>query len=207
MAGDVSVRHRVNILFTSIDVHRSLVFCVDRSTNGNADGDGIYRHFLDNEQTSSHRSVIFGLREMNSTETDQCCPGNRSFFARQPPITDRPFHFTSNYYLRTYRSSCLYLDEKNHWQTDGLRVSFDEMRERNGLHRCLQVGPLTNENRTHCYSTHLTTFASAFLSLPPPMLWNDLALADHSIDLTVVWTLIVCVLVLFVIIRREKCVC
>ena len=89
----------------------------------NAGDDGISRYFLDNDQTSTHLTLIFGLREMNETETDQCCRKNAS--TTQPPITDRPFYFTSNYHFRTYRSSCAYLDENHHWQTDGLRVSVE----------------------------------------------------------------------------------
>ena len=159
--------------------------------------DGICRYFLDNDQTSTHRSLIFGLREMNETETDQCCRQNAS--TTQPPITDRPFHFTSNYYFRTYQSSCAYLDENHLWQTDGLRVSVES--ELVKIDVFVQVGPLTDENRTHCYSTHLTTFASGLFSMPAPQQWNDLDLNDemreeHSIGVIMVWVLFVSIPVL-----------
>ena len=66
---------------------------------------------------------------------------------------------------------------------------------------CVQVGPLTNENRTQCFSTHLTTFASALVSLAGPQQWNDRVFDDeineeHSIEVTVIWLLVVSVFVL-----------
>ena len=81
----------------------------------------IYTYFLDNQQTSSHQSVIFGLRELNSTEINDFCL-NQSI--NNPPITNQAFNFTAEYELRTYTSCCYYLDTNNIWQTDGLLVSF-----------------------------------------------------------------------------------
>jgi hypothetical protein len=82
--------------------------------------DGIYTYFIDNQQTVGHQSIIFGLRELNSSEIINVCM-NSSFTT--PPITDQQYNFTSNYELRIYTSGCYYLDTNNTWQSDGLVVS------------------------------------------------------------------------------------
>ncbi len=82
--------------------------------------ESIYRYFLNNQQTSGHQSVIFGIRELNSTEIINVC-SNSSI--ENPPITNQRFNFTSNYQLRIYTSGCYYLDENNQWKSDGLLVS------------------------------------------------------------------------------------
>ena len=87
--------------------------------------------FLDNEQTRNHQSLVFGLRELNSSEILSYCPNNNS--QMNPPITNEKFNFTSNYFLRIYSSGCYFLDETNQWNDRGL-----------------QVGNLTNHDRTHC---------------------------------------------------------
>lgn len=89
---------------------------------------------MDNQKTVGHQSVIFGLRELNSTETINAC-SNVSI--DHPPITSKPFNFTANYQLRVYTSGCYYLDENNSWQSDGLIV-----------------GSATNHYQTQCYSIH-----------------------------------------------------
>ncbi len=40
-----------------------------------------------------------------------------------PVIFDETFNFSSDYEVRTYASSCYYLDSNNKWQSDGLRVN------------------------------------------------------------------------------------
>jgi hypothetical protein len=84
--------------------------------------EGFYRYFIDNRHTSNHQLVVFGLRELNSTEMEHFCPNiemNRSL----PIFYDEPFDFTSDYELRTYTSGCYYLDANNNWQSDGLIVN------------------------------------------------------------------------------------
>jgi hypothetical protein len=83
--------------------------------------DDIYIYFLNNQQTKGHQSIIFGLRELNSTEMNIYC-SNQSITT--PPISDQSFNFTSNYELRTYTACCYYLDSNNVWQTNGLVVSY-----------------------------------------------------------------------------------
>ena len=95
---------------------------------------GIYTYFIDNQKTTDHQSVIFGLRELNATETANAC-SNSSF--NTPPVVDTSFNFTADYELRVFISGCYYLDENNSWQADGLLV-----------------GPTTNHYQTQCYSTH-----------------------------------------------------
>jgi hypothetical protein len=99
-----------------------------------------------------HQSIVFGLRELNSTEIIDVC-SNISIVS--PPITDDRFNFTSDYELRIYTSGCYYLDANNNWQADGL-----------------VVGPLTTPYVTQCYATHLTTFASGFTLFSAPINWN-----------------------------------
>ncbi len=82
--------------------------------------ESIYTYFIDNQQTSGHQSVIFGLRELNSTEMIDYCTHSQ---LTSPPITNERFNFTSNYELRSYTSGCYYLDENNQWKSDGLVVS------------------------------------------------------------------------------------
>ena len=47
--------------------------------------------------TSGHQSVIFGLRELNSTEMNNSCS---NYSTNNPPVTNDPFNFTSDYKLR-----------------------------------------------------------------------------------------------------------
>jgi hypothetical protein len=86
----------------------------------NLTNESIYTYFADNQQTAGHQSVIFGLRELNSTEVIDYCSQSQ---ITNPPITDKRFNFTSNYELRLYTSGCYYLDANNNWQSDGLIVS------------------------------------------------------------------------------------
>jgi hypothetical protein len=83
--------------------------------------ESIYTYFIDNQQTSGHQSIIFGLRELNSTETLDVC--SITSINISPPITNQRSNFTSNYELRVYTSGCYYLDTNNNWQSDGLVVS------------------------------------------------------------------------------------
>ena len=114
--------------------------------------ESLYTYFIDNEQTLDHQSLIFGLRELNSTEMiSSCLNASRQSL----PVTNERFSFTCNYELRLYTSGCYYLDENNRWKFNGM-----------------QVGSLTNHYQTQCYSTHLTEFASGFRVLPEPINWN-----------------------------------
>ena len=82
--------------------------------------ENIYNYFLNNQQTSNHQSLIFGLRELNSTELNHYC---LNFSLINPPIINQRINFTSNYELLMYTSGCYYLDANYNWQSDGLTVS------------------------------------------------------------------------------------
>ena len=97
--------------------------------------ESVYTYFLSNNQISGHRSLIFGLRELDSTEITQSC----STPIVIPPLTDRPFNFSANYELRLYTSSCFYFDERSEeWKSDGLII-----------------GPRSNHYQTQCFSTRI----------------------------------------------------
>ena len=77
---------------------------------------GLFTVFIDNQRTAKHRSIIFGVRELNSTElVNHCLNGSLTV-----PVTDRPFHFSANYELRPFTSCCLYSDSNRRWQSEGL---------------------------------------------------------------------------------------
>ncbi|CAF4198666.1 unnamed protein product, partial [Adineta steineri] len=85
----------------------SQLFCPSGLTN-----ESIYHYFLDNQQTFGHQSLIFGLRELNSTEMSDVCSNSSITYL---PITNERFNFTSNYQLRIYTSGCYYIDNNNQW--------------------------------------------------------------------------------------------
>ncbi|CAF0940715.1 unnamed protein product [Adineta steineri] len=162
------------------------MFCPFNLTN-----DDIYRYFIDNQQTPTHQSLIFGIRELNSTEINNYCLNNSSRNTSLP-ITDQPFNFTSDYELRIYTSGCYYLDENNQWKSDGLTV-----------------GPLTNLYETECLSTHLTTFAGGFIVLPAPINWsyvfaNASFTKNKTVYLTVIITLIIYIILMIYARFKDK---
>jgi hypothetical protein len=157
------------------------LFCPSNLTN-----ESIYTYFINNQLTVGHESLIFGLRELNSSELNDFC-SNYSM-NRSVPISDRSFNFTSNYQIRVYTSGCYYLDANNNWQSDGLIV-----------------GSLTNHYQTQCFSTHLTTFASGFIVLPSPINWNYVfANANFNKNKTIYLTMIYILLVIYARYKDKK---
>ena len=173
-----------------------LIYTFDRSPRLNSsinDIDGwsllcsadLHTYFLDNQQTASHRSIVFGIRELNATEASRWC--TRQSTQVDPPRSDQPFQFTDNYELRLYTSGCFYLDADHRWRSDGLLV-----------------GPRTNLSHTQCFSTHLTTFAGGFIVLPEPISWNYMfAEADHKSDHTAYLATLCAVIVYLVFDHRR----
>ncbi|UJR13336.1 hypothetical protein I4U23_000354 [Adineta vaga] len=150
------------------------VFCPANLSN-----QSIYKYFLDNQRTTGHQSIIYGLRELNSTEINQACSTSS---INSLPITDKPYNFTNDYGLRIYTSGCYYFDSNNQWKADGLTV-----------------GPLTNHIQTQCFSNHLTTFTGGFAILPKPVDWSYVfANADFMKNKTVYLT-VICVTVIYII--------
>ncbi|CAF3897839.1 unnamed protein product [Rotaria sordida] len=131
----------------------------------------LYTYFIDNQRTTGHQSLIFGLRELNSTEIVDFCSNHTIV---NPPISDKPFNFSSDYQLRIYTSGCYYLDENNQWKSDGLLI-----------------GPLTNLYQTQCFSNHLTKFAGGFHIILQSVNWNYVfANADFVKNKTIYLTVI-----------------
>lgn len=170
----------LHLEFHSLKIDRSylLIYRFDRSpvlTSSVQEIDGwtifsaeseekISTFFIDNDKTLDHRSVIFGVRELNPSET----------IDGTLPIPREQLLFTSDYELRLFSSACLYLDEHEHWRSDGLKV-----------------GPESNQHETHCFSSHLTKFASGFVVLPAPVNWNYVfANADFMKNKTIYLTVI-----------------
>ena len=79
----------------------------------------MYTYFIDNRRTAHHKSIVFGLRELNATEIEDFC---QTMSIKSSVIFDQPSSFTSNFKIRIYSSGCYYLDQYNNWQSDGLWV-------------------------------------------------------------------------------------
>ncbi|CAF1385787.1 unnamed protein product [Adineta ricciae] len=100
----------------------------------NSTADQTYLHFIDNSQTSNHHSIIYGIRELTFEEMNIYC-SDKKFYQN----LDQPRRFSSDYEIRLYQSSCLYLDSNNIWKSNGLLV-----------------GSSTTHNQTQCFLIHLT---------------------------------------------------
>ncbi|UJR19382.1 hypothetical protein I4U23_022512 [Adineta vaga] len=141
-------------------------------------------HFIDNQRTIGHQTLIFGLRELNSN--DLCLnSSNKTFF-----IPNESFEFTSDYQLRIFTSGCYYLNEHNQWKSDGLIV-----------------GSNTTHYQTECFSTHLTKFASGYLILPEMIDWKFvLANAEFYQNKTIYLTVITVttIYIILMIYARKK---
>ncbi|CAF1019455.1 unnamed protein product [Adineta ricciae] len=90
------------------------IFCPSTLNNEN-----IYQYFLNNQQTIGHEILIYGIRQLNSTEINERCSNSKR---NDPPITDIRYNFTNDYLLRVYTSGCYYLDSNNQWKSDGTIV-------------------------------------------------------------------------------------
>ena len=109
-----------------------LIYAFDRSPRLNTsinDIDGwslfccssnLHTYFLNNQQTTGHQSIVFGIRELNATEVNCWCTTQST--NADPPRSDRAFSFTDNYELRLFTSGCFYLDADHRWRSDGLLV-------------------------------------------------------------------------------------
>ena len=72
---------QVGFFFTLNNPHVSRIFNLDLPN------DSIYTYFIDNQQTAGHQSIVFGLRELNSTEIIDFCWNVSS--NNNPPITNQ----------------------------------------------------------------------------------------------------------------------
>lgn len=125
--------------------------------------ESVYNYFIDNQRTVGHQSVIFGVRELNSTELNQHCSNGSK---NELPIPNGPFFFSSNYELRNYISGCYYLDSNQRWQSDGVLVRIYPSLWREEACLLLIIGwtidqPLSNPMLVHA-SDHLCWWISCF---------------------------------------------
>ena len=138
-----------------------------------------HSYFIENSFT--HRSLVFGLRELTENESLTLCSNISTV---HEPIISGPVSFSANYKLRLWTSSCFFLDDNSQWKSDGLRV-----------------GRLSNVTWTQCFSTHLTKFSAGFSVLPKPLNWNFIFsngdfLKNKTIYLTVIVTSLIGLLLL-----------
>ena len=114
------------IFFPSSKTHLSLPLSEVSSLVADLSNESLFTSFLDNEQTSNHRSLIFALRQWNDSSLSS-------------PLINDGVLFIADYQLRLYTSSCFYWDETTEeWKCDGMKV-----------------GPQTNHFQTQCLSTHV----------------------------------------------------
>jgi polycystin 1L2 len=92
--------------------------------------------------------VGYGMRELNSNETNSYCSNKMSI--NGIPLIQNPVNFTSDFLIRTYTSGCYYYDTATgKWLADGITLLND-----------------TNIQQTHCSSKHLTYFAGGLMVMP-----------------------------------------
>ena len=103
----------INLVFSLLDNENTL-------SNLDLTQEGLFAHSIDSEIVSDHQSITFGLRELDSMEIVDLC--STSIVHESPPILYRSFLFSSDFYLRTYLSSCYFLHSSNQWNSQGLRV-------------------------------------------------------------------------------------
>jgi hypothetical protein len=82
--------------------------------------EGLFSYFIDGERVRHRRSIIIGLRQLNTTEVlTSCHPSNRS----SPPITNDRFYFTHDYEIGLSLVACYYFDENEQsWRSHGMKV-------------------------------------------------------------------------------------
>jgi hypothetical protein len=95
------------------------IFCFYLAQILTASDGYLYSFFLDNTRTVNHQYVMYGIRELNSTELSTYCSNNT---ISTPPITNAIVNFTSDYYIRAYTSACYYLDQNSYWETSNIVV-------------------------------------------------------------------------------------
>ena len=67
------------------------VFCPGNLSNGS-----IHTYFIDNQRTQGHQSLVFGLRELNSSEMIDYCFSSFTYNLHRLPINDLILHRTMN---------------------------------------------------------------------------------------------------------------
>ena len=168
-------------------------------TDLDVSNDSVHRYFIDNQRTVGHRSLIFGLRELDATESSIYCLNTSTTI--DPPRSDQPFSFTSNYQLRSFASGCYFLDANNQWRSDGLVVSVSLS---STIHDSLfssasKVGPMTHHHQTQCSSTHMKTLSGGFLVLPTPINWNYVFANAGFVRNKTIYMTLICALIAYIL--------
>jgi polycystin 1L2 len=92
--------------------------------------------------------VGYGIRELNSSETNSYCSNKMAL--NSIPLIQNPVNFTNDFLIRTYTSGCYYYDTySGKWFADGITLLND-----------------TDIQHTHCSSNHLTYFAGGLMVMP-----------------------------------------
>jgi hypothetical protein len=73
-----------------------------------------YTYYVDNNKIAGHESFFVGIREL---EKKEICSKDSL-----PEITNQPYRFLNNYFVRVYSSGCYYLDNKGRWKSNGMIV-------------------------------------------------------------------------------------
>ncbi|CAF1321774.1 unnamed protein product [Adineta ricciae] len=66
--------------------------------------DQMYAHFLDNQKTSNHHSIVDTIRELSLEETNEYCSEKKL-----RPKIDQPRKFTSDYQIRPYHNQVIFI--------------------------------------------------------------------------------------------------
>jgi hypothetical protein len=91
--------------------NESKMFCHENLT----DEMNYYKYYIDNVKTEGYKSLFIGIRELG--EKDKCS------IDVLPQITDQPYGFLKNYFVRIYSSGCYYLNKRGYWTSDGMKVN------------------------------------------------------------------------------------
>lgn len=179
------------------------VLCPNSSDVVDDGNDTYYLFFLNIAQIGNYKGQAgFGIRELNSSETDQYCgpltSNEGGLFMNEsspesPPLTDSNFTLTfiNDFDLRIFASGCYYFDlPTGLWKSDGLEIMKD-----------------TSATSAHCVATHLTDFAGGFAVVVPSINF-DAAFANASfLDNPVIYSTIMAITALYIIlaiISRHK---
>ena len=128
----------------------------------------------------------YAIRELVPTEVDQYCIQTITLSL---PLLKTRVNFTSDFMIRTYTSGCYFYDKKTgKWSSEGVEVLSD-----------------TDITKTHCSSSHLTSFAGGLVVLPSAINFETVwANADFLKNPVIYSTLIAitCVYALFALWAR-----
>ena len=131
------------------------VFCPSDLILDSVNNESYFLLFANISRVNGHAGYVgFRIRELNLTRLNCANKSDTSNFAYlnelSPELASNLSGFTQNFYTRIYLSGCYFINtETNTWQADGMEILVD-----------------SNITHTHCYTSHLTSFAGGFIVLP-----------------------------------------